>query len=161
MQMEIPLSRQVTPEDAWRITCHEAGHAVAAVRNQIAFSHVERGDGEQGQMVFDHGPIENPTSNWTKEAISRWQQVYAAGAAAELLLFGDYRRYASSRDQRLHDKLEKCWCPDRSGGWEKDIQSALKLLDRESLEKVAEKLERRKKLSGEKVHEILSFKTSS
>ena len=81
--METSLPEQFTPEEAWQITCHEAGHAVVGVRHQIVFLHVERGDGECGQVPVGVGPIENPTRTWTQDELSRWQQFYAGGAAAE------------------------------------------------------------------------------
>jgi len=153
--MEMPLPRQVTPEEAWQITCHEAGHAVVGVRHQINFLHVERGDGEHGEVPVGVGPIENPSRNWTQDEISRWQQFYTAGAAAEQLLFGAYREYGSSHDRCLHDVLEKRWRPNRCGGWDQDIQSAMKLLDRESIVNVAKELDRQKKLTDEQVYELL------
>jgi hypothetical protein len=155
MQMQTPLSRELTPEEAWQITCHEAGHAVGAVRLQIPFSHIERGDGEHGEVAVGVGPIENPNRNRTQDEISRWQQFYAAGAAGEQVLFGCYREYASRRDRYLHEVLEKRWCPNRSGGWDQDIQFAMKVLDRESIEKVAQKLDQHKKLTDEQVCELL------
>jgi hypothetical protein len=112
--------RQLTPEEEWQITCHEAGDAIVGARLQISFLHVERGDGEHGEVHIGVGPIEDPDGDWTEDEISRWQQFYAAGAAAEKLLFGDYREYASRRDRYLHEVLEKRWRPNRSGAWEKD-----------------------------------------
>ena len=85
--------RQPTHEEAWKITCHEAGHAVAGVRLNVPFTHVERGDGEHGAVPVGVGPVDAPDHDWTDDEISRWQQFYAAGAAAEKLLFGEYREY--------------------------------------------------------------------
>ncbi len=156
MEMEAPLPKQVTAEEAWQITCHEAGHAVMGVRHQIAFLHVERGDGEHGEVPVGVGPLEDdPSRNRTQDEISRWQQFYAAGAAAEMLLFGGYRDYGSRSDRYLHDLLEKRRSPNRNGGWEQDIQSAMKVLDRESVEKIAKELDRHKNLSVEQVYELL------
>jgi hypothetical protein len=128
-----------------------------AVRLQIPFLHVERGDGDYGEVAVGVGPIENPTGNWTQDEISRWQQCYAAGAAAEQLLFGAYRQYASRQDRDRHDVLERTWSQSRRGGWERDVQSAMKLLDRESVEKVAKELDQRQKLSEDEVYELLGY----
>lgn len=158
--METPLSRQFTSEEAWKITCHESGHAVVAVRLHVPFEYVERGDGEYGKVEIGVGPIENPTRNRPLDEISRWQQFYTAGAATEQLLFGSFREHASCRDRYLHDVLEKRWRPNRYGGWDQDIQFAMKLLDRESVEKVAKELDRSKRLSEEEVYKLLGCKTS-
>jgi hypothetical protein len=82
----------------------------------------------------------------------------AAGAAAEELLFGNYQEHGCSQDRRCHAILEKRWRATRAGGWEQDIQSAAKVLDRESVEKVARELDRKKKLSDEEVYESLGCK---
>lgn|GEM_PF-6185344 len=108
--------RQLTPEEEWQITCHEAGHAVVGVRHQIPFWQVERGEREHGEVPIGVGPIVNPDRNWTEDEISRWQQFYAAGAAAEQLLFGTYREYAACRDRHFHDILERRWRANRSDG---------------------------------------------
>jgi hypothetical protein len=153
--METPESRQVAREEAWQITCHEAGHAVAGVRLQIPFCHVERGDNEYGEVEVGVNPIEEPSGDWTQDEISRWQQFYAAGAATEQLLFGSYREYASRGDRCLHDVLEKRRRANRSDGWDQDIQSVMNVLDRGSIEKVARELDQHKKLSSEQVYELL------
>jgi hypothetical protein len=153
--MAAPKSRVVTREEAWQITCHEAGHAVVAVRHQIPFECVERGDGEHGEVQVDLCPLDDPSKNWTKDEIRNWLQFYVAGAAAELLLFGRYREYASSRDRILHDQIEKQWSSNRETGWEKDIQSAMEVLDRESVERVAKELDSQKKLTDEQVYKLL------
>jgi len=150
-----PEPRRLAPEEQWQITCHEAGHAVVGARRQIPFLRVERGDGEYGEVPVGVGPIENPDGSWTEDEISRWQQFFAAGAAAEQLLFGTYREYASRRDRSFHDVLERRWRANRCSGWDQDIQSAMELLDCESVEKVARELDRHGKLSDEQVYELL------
>ena len=153
--MEAPMPRQISPEEAWQITCHEAGHAVVGVRLQVPFEYVERGEDEHGEVPIAVGPIENPSGNWTRDEISEWQRFYAGGAGAEQLLFGSYREYACSRDKYLHAVLEKQWQPNRRRGWEQDVQSAMKLLDRQSVEKVAKELELQRKLSDDQVYQLL------
>jgi hypothetical protein len=148
-------NRQVTQEEAWQITCHEAGHAVVAVRLNIPILHVERGDAEHGEVPPGVGPIDSPNHNWTVDKVSQWQLFYAAGAAAEKLLFGNYREYAARGDRSRHAQLEKRWCPNRSKGWDQDIQAAIEILDRGSIEKVAKELDQRGKLSEEDVYQLL------
>jgi hypothetical protein len=151
--VETPKSRKLTKLEDWMITCHEAGHAVVGVRHEIAFENVVRGDGEYGEVPVGVGPIER--GNGTQDEISRWQQFYAAGAAAERLLFGEYREYGSARDRYLHGELEKLRHSNRDEGWDRDIQSALSVLDRDSVERVAKELDRVKNLSVEQVYELL------
>jgi hypothetical protein len=156
--METQGWRLITSEESWMISCHEAGHAVIAVRRRILFEYVQRGKGEHGLVKSCGGPIENPDRPWPQDEIARWQQFYAAGAAAELLLFGTYREYGSRRDRALHEKLEKRRYPSRVNAWKVEIQFASQILDRESVERVAKELERRKKLKYEHVHYLLGCK---
>jgi hypothetical protein len=153
--MEPHEPREITREEAWQITCHEAGHAIVGVRLQIPFLHVERGDGEQGEVEVGACPYECPDGDWTQDEISRWQTFYAGGAAAEKLMFDSHREYGSRRDEFLHSELEKRRLPVRSDGWDRDIQSAMALIDRESVQKVASELDRRKKLTEEQAYELL------
>ncbi len=153
--MEGSDSRQITAEAAWKITCHEAGHAVVAARLKVPFCYVRRKGGNQDLTEVAVGPLESTEDNRTQEEIARWQQFYAAGAAAELLLFGCYRPYAASRDRFLHDKCEKMRQQSRNDGWEDDIESALIVLNRDSIEKVAKELDRNGELSDEEVCDLL------
>jgi hypothetical protein len=73
-------------------------------------------------------------------------------------LFEDYRAYACPVDKALHDKIEKRYHPARQDGWNRDIESAVKILDAESIEKVARKLDQRRRLTEEEVYEIFGCK---
>jgi hypothetical protein len=121
----------------------------------IPFKHVVRGDGDYGEVLIDVGPITAPDDDWTQDEVSRWQQFYAAGAAGEKLLFGNYREYGIRIDRSLHEQLEKLRTRVRSGGWEADIQSTMNILDPCSVQKVATELDRQRKLSEEDVCKIL------
>jgi hypothetical protein len=143
------------PDEAWQITCHEAGHAVAAVFLEVMFECVERGDGDFGQVPVGVGPLDNPLRSWTEDEVSCWQRFYAAGAAAEKLLFAAYRPYACRVDQSLHNKLEKLRSTQRNDGWEQDVEAAVAILDQQSIEKVACELDHERKLTAEQVYEIL------
>jgi hypothetical protein len=147
--------RTITPEEEWRITCHEAGHAIVAVRCQVPLLFIKRGKGEHGIAEVGGGPLENPSGHWSENEISHWQLFHAGGAAAEMILFRDYRKDACTVDMAKHNELERMWRPGRVNGWESDIESAMKILDRESIEKVARKLEQKRQLKDKEVCSIL------
>ncbi len=156
--MDTPEPRQLTSEEAWKITCHEAGHAVVAVRHQLPIEYAERGDGESGKVELSLTLFDDEDRDWSWEEIAQYQQFYAGGAAAEWLLFGTYREYACGRDRAIHRAVEERWHPCRAGGWDEDVRSAMKVLDRESVEKVARALERHSRLDDEHLYELLGCK---
>ena len=148
--------RQITPEEAWQITCHEAGHSIVAARLGLPFQRVVRGDGEHGEVEVCWSPVDDgPTRDRDQDVLSRWQQFYAAGAATEILLFDSYRAFASRHDQACHDLIEKRRCPIRADAWEQDIRLAKQILDRDSVDTVARELARRGELSDKEVCELL------
>ena len=157
MRKEMRKIRQLTPEEAWQISCHEAGHAIAGVRLNLPFMNVIRGEGEHAETPIGNNPINCPNAPWADEAISRWQLFYAAGPAAEELEFGQYRDYAAREDRKLHGWLEKKRKINRIDGWSQDIQAAIKILDRKSIEKVAKELEAHGTLNEEKVYALLGY----
>jgi hypothetical protein len=141
-----------------RVLYHEAGHAVVGVRLQIPFGPVEVRDGENGEVSVGVGPLESPDRRHSEEEISRWQLFYAAGEAAEQLLFGDHRDYGTTVDRALHERLEKLRSVQRHRAWDLDIQSVVKVLDSEAVQKIAESLGQHRKLSDEQVHNLLGCK---
>jgi hypothetical protein len=153
------VAKRCALEGVGRSSYHEAGHAVVAVKYHLRFEYVEILDGESGESKLFGGPLDNPNLKWREEAISQWQQAYAAGAAAEMLFFGSYRTDGSSSDLRLHGNLEKLRGQNRSDGWDQDIQSTMKILDCDSVEKVASVLNRKKRLSVEQVYELLNLES--
>jgi hypothetical protein len=144
--------------EQWRIACHEAGHVVAAVRLKIPLSHVELGEDDCGEVSVAFSPIDDPERRLSQDEISHWQQFYAAGAAAERLLFGTYREHGVRVDMELHGRWEERRQAVRVGGWDCDIQAALGAIDRESVEEVAKALDRGKRLSSEQVYQLLGCK---
>jgi ATP-dependent Zn protease len=159
--METAASNLVAPDESHRVLYHEAGHAVVAVRHQIPFLHVERMEGDNGKVeVGVVGPLESPDRAHSQEEIAGWQRFYAAGAAAERLFFGEYRDYGTKADRALHDRLEKLRSIQRDRAWDVDIQSAMKVLDRKSVQKIAEALGQDIKLGEEQVHDLLGCKPS-
>jgi hypothetical protein len=151
-------SRQITAEEMWQITCHEAGHAVIAVRLQVPFERAVRGGGEKGEVEVGITPAEHPDRVWSRETISQWQLFYTGGAAAEILLFGKYREYAAERDRYLHGRLEELLIKRRAGGWQQDIESALRILDHDSIHRVAMDLNRCGELTEEQVYALFDRK---
>jgi hypothetical protein len=150
--------RFLTNAEAWQITLHEAGHAVAAVRLDFNVEFVERGDGEHGETRAIGCPLDHPDRQGPLEAIRQWQQFYAAGAASELLIIGSYREYASARHMFLHGKLENRRTHVRAnGGWSEDIEAVIKILDRESILKVARKLHPKGWLDDEQLYGLFQL----
>jgi len=88
------LFKEVTKlaaEEDWKIACHEAGHAVAAVRQMICFDTAKVGPNEFGEVSPTWNPIDDEDRDWTDSQRVQYQLVYAAGAAAERLIFGRER----------------------------------------------------------------------
>jgi hypothetical protein len=152
--------------EAWKITCHEAGHAVVAVCLGIHFIFVENNGGvhdkvEVGVTPLDLTPNGKP-SGGTQDLLLRWQQFYAGGAAAELLLFSklreEYDHFAYGEDRRLHGEYERLRGKNRADAWDQDVRSAMKVLERasiQSLQEVARELGKEKKLDEDKVYDLL------
>ena len=147
--------RDITKQEHWRITCHEAGHAVFAVRCGIVFLYIERGAGEHALLELAINPVDEPDHNWSRSDILKWQEFYAAGAAAERLLFNDDRAYALRCDKCNHAKLETRLKRFRSRGFDEDLKSAMTHLDGDAIEKVATELEKRMRLEFEDVSTII------
>jgi len=178
VQAEAP--EPITKDEAWRITCHEAGHAFMAVYGEILFTHVERDGLYYGLVNAVAGPLEfapnGERRGGTPDEISRWQRYYAGGAAAEQLLFGELRgKNADGTDPYGFDKGRHRQCEEllgnnRCDGWEQDIQSAKQSLaeNRDSLMKIATALhgkltigsDRRERLTDDEVYNLLGRKPS-
>jgi hypothetical protein len=144
--------RIITPEEAWAITCHESGHAVVGVQFNLLIDYIERGEGEHGIVEACYGPISQPEDHWESTEIRHWQLFYAAGAAAEELLFGSHRDYGAVLDKRFHKILQDRF---QTPGWEKDVQGAKVLLSQESIKRIAVVLDKEKRLSGDRVYWLL------
>jgi hypothetical protein len=136
-------------EEDWQITCHEAGHAIAACRNGLLFDKLMRGDGDLGMVTVGvDNPRDNPYREWPLADIGKWQQFYTGGAAAERIMFGNNREYASKMDFLIHSDIEKKWRSGRLDGWNDDIAHTMSILDRFSIEKVANTLLLARERSG-------------
>jgi hypothetical protein len=163
MRVELGMGRKnngATTEaevESWKISCHEAGHAVVAVKLDVILDYVERGDprDDRAQPVLDL--LNALPHEQTPDRISRYQRFYAGGAAAEVVLFGAYRLPACAEDRRLHRKLEELRDEHRSDAWDLDVQEAVGLLDKNSVEVVAKALHPRGKLIHERVCELIGW----
>jgi hypothetical protein len=162
-------TREITPDLAWKITCHEAGHAIVAARCGVLFDYAERDEGEHGQVQLTHGLFEDPEKEWCLDEIAPLQLYYAGGDAAEEVLFGSHREGAALKDKLLHAELEKLreqlGYTRREDGWGQDVESAKQHLDREKVEKLARALDRQpvqadgmKRLTYEEVYGLLGLK---
>ena len=115
---------------------------------------VDNGD-TSGEVVMGVTPLDDEGDWESSDDMRRWQQFYAAGAASEVLLFGEYSPHSSSSDRQNHDAYEMRSHAIRSDGWDQDISATLAVLDRESVELVARELAERTRLEEEQVYEIL------
>jgi hypothetical protein len=146
------------PDEAQRVLYHEAGHAVFAVRRRLLFEFAEVRENDWGEVRCVGGPLDIKDRTFSQEEMACWRQFYAAGAAAERLFYGEYREHGAQRDVTLHETLGLMSIPPRTDDWEESIQAATKVIDRESVAKVAVALNERKKLTDEQVHDFLGCK---
>src|SRR5262245_16429055 len=115
------------------ITCHEAGHALAAVRLEIPFEFVYRGIGEDGGVELSVSPISDRDHDWSDDDLHQYQLFYVAGRAAERRLFANDRSYAVREDIRFHSELaSRRGTLSGLAAFEADAKAGMELLDDES-----------------------------
>jgi hypothetical protein len=151
------------PDEDWKINCHEAGHAIVAVRHEITFDCVKRADGEKDEVFVAPNPVDDNECEWCEWSdaeLMRVQEYYAAGAAAERIMFQEERQHASREDRCNHDKLERQLNRQREFGFEEDVQGAMRLLDRCSIEKVAARLQEKRTLDFDEVARTIGYTPS-
>ncbi len=142
------------PEIERRSLYHEAGHAIVATNFDIPFNYVEISKDGRGVVDIACGPLDEPDSCTEKEAL-QWQQFYAAGAAAETLLWGNHRDYASRVDQNIHARFQAQFLQGHPANWESDIESAMHLLNRDDVELLANALADQRRLTEDQVYKLL------
>jgi hypothetical protein len=153
----MPLE-QSRPDEQQRLSYHEAGHAVFAVRRKLLFEFAEIKDNGWGEVRCVGGPFDIKDHDFSNDEIACWRQFYAAGAAAERLFYGEHREYGAQRDVTLHATLGLMLRLPRTDDWEESVQAAMKVIDREAVEKVAVALGNHRKLNDEQVHDLLGCK---
>jgi len=125
----------------WRAACHEAGHALVAVYQGRAFVAKIRDDGDGnwgGNLDYAiNNPLEQPGLNWSDDELAKWQQCYAAGCASEQMMCGDCPADRCQTDRERHGALGGMRRSRRPNGWEEDVQSVRRFLDRRHVEMVA------------------------
>jgi hypothetical protein len=142
--------------DDWRICCHEAGHAIAATKLKIPLDKITRGEGTAGEVQ----PTHDADDFYEKQIWADYQIFYAAGAAAERIVFGSEKRMFDEivdpfrDDKEIHSKLE---LQGRENLFETDIVRAISCLGnlngKKAIEGVAALLKQRRDQDG-KVGEI-------
>lgn len=150
---------RIMPDESWRVLYHEAGHGVVAVRHRMVFEYVEVRENDWGEVPPIGGPLAHPDRTHSTDEIARWQLFYAAGAAAEMLFFGNWREHGAQIDVERHGRLERMRRIPRQDAWGLDIQAAMKVLDRASVVALAEELNCHKKLDVERVYALLRCET--
>ncbi len=141
--------------DDWRICVHEAGHAIVAARLRIPLEKIARGGGTSGQVEPIHDPVD--TSDQNKRA--DYQVFYAAGAAAERIVFStETRRFDRLVDPLQNDKWqhERLKSQERTNAFKTDIEQAVACLGgvvgRTIIERVASLLKERRDEDGSVGH---------
>lgn len=160
-----------TEQEKRRVAIHEAGHAVAAwTMNALCYVRIGRVDecqlcGQWLQLVNDFVTEDYVTND---EAVKDRQFFFAAGAAAETLVFKDYNVHGVSngtgndRDQvneyegRLLD-AQTGNCPDDLNVFDEWVHRAQKRIARykRPIEAVADGLLKREFLSRKEVENIM------
>jgi len=146
--------------DRNKIAVHEAGHAVAAFHSNLDINFVQLGEVSEMELCCDCGM--DSLNYGDQEEVEVLQKVWAAGAAAEQIIFGAYRPYSLVKDRRDIDIMEKIKL-DRAGkDFQKDIDvfdeyfdRAIETLKSNEIEAVANVLKEKSRLSGPEVEAIL------
>jgi hypothetical protein len=132
------LDTLIGHHDDWRICCHEAGHAIVAVKLAIMLERIARGEGTKGVVE----PFHDPDCNEPHDRAS-FQLFYAGGAASERLVFGteartfDYIADPLEDDKKKHRGLE---CRGRPNAFEADVDEAMLLLGGDKAKKTIEEV---------------------
>jgi len=155
--MELTYSdrRTLHSDDDWRIAIHESGHAIVAVRHDCIFEHVAIGPNEFGEVRWANSPLNDPGGGYTREKLWKWQTAFAAGAAAEHVVFSEIRRHAIRQDIDCHCQLGKMREDGLVVPFEFAIRQAVEMLSLAETENVARKLQEAKQLDFENICELI------
>jgi hypothetical protein len=146
-------------DDDWKIACHEAGHALTAQAQHISIEMAEVGPNEHGVVVPSYD-TDDEGHNFGPAGLKDFQLFYAGGAAAERVLFGSEREYASKGDRVKHAELEKQLGQNRDDGFNDDVETVTKLLAAQSseIQYIATALLSGEKLNDESISKLLGRK---
>jgi hypothetical protein len=156
IQMALRIIKQTAlgPDDDWRVAVHESGHAIAAVKFGFIFQQVEVGPNEHGEVDVQFSPLDRKHSDASQEELMRWQIFYAAGAAAEHLVFDEIREHGIRKDRADHCRVNEMLV-GRESTFEDSVQKAIQLLDSKLLQSVAKELHKSSRLSIEEMHSLV------
>ena len=144
---------ELHPDDDWRIAVHESGHAITGARNDCIFEYVEIGPNEHGAVKWINSPTDLKNQGFTIEELRYWQMIYAAGAAAEHIVFNEIRMHAIRCDMICHLRVDlRCKCGPVDL-FESAIERAIRILlqSKIDLECVAREVMQKKRLQYDDV----------
>lgn len=130
----------------WRVSCHEAGHAIVLVGLGLAIRLVRTGADAVTEWVDD--PFDPAR---TQQEILACLTAHAAGAAAEEIVFGKVIAPGLRRDCASYRQLR--WHLPEAGGqdwlqqWKVDVARARAILEVQPLRAIARELHARGELT--------------
>jgi len=91
--------------DRWRVAVHEAGHAIVAVKLGLELEHVHLAEDSNAGETCLRGFASDLESNHPRRDEDLMRRFYAAGAAAESVVFGTYNVHGIADDLVEFSKL--------------------------------------------------------
>lgn len=155
------LNRALLSIEFENIALHEAGHAVYASRHGLDFCYVRIGEQSELHLCADspHHDLDYSDDGLVED----FQEMWAAGAAAETIVVGGYRPYGPADDRVWVNVMEIMKIQQRTGTapphtidvFDEFVRRAEQQLNRDDLVKVADALKQRRFLSYSEVESIL------
>jgi hypothetical protein len=148
-------------DDDWRIAVHESGHAIAGVRND-SLDFVRVGSNELGEVRWIKNPLDSKDEEFTLDELRYWQTIYAAGAAAEHIVFNEIRRHSIRKDIICHLRVDLKCQRGPVDLFESAIERAVCVLRKTNLERVARELMQaaKKELTYDDICTLIGVKPS-
>ncbi len=145
-------------DDDWRIAVHESGHAITGARKDFIFAHVAIGPNEHGEVAWNNNPIDDADQKYTPEELRDWQTIYAAGAAAEHIVFNEIRRHSIRCDMICHLRVDKRRKEGTVDLFESAIERAVGILSKADVKHVAKALRDKRRLEYDDVCALIGVK---
>lgn len=158
MKLKYISPNQLVPDDHYRICVHEAGHAAVGASFRMLFDSVSVGPGEFGIVEWTINPIDDADLFETR-TLPEWLLAYAAGSAAEQLIFGEIRDHARKHDLDLHDKVASRIGDEIATGYDDSVLKCMDTLTSLDIKQIADRLETLKRLDFDAVCAILNIRT--